>query len=147
MKMLLLPSQVLRWISPSQVCTESPLLQIRKIKKSAPSAWVMETRMQPANLPIVGQGSWPRPPPWEQRGQAERKDKTFPSHSFLPQKLLVCSFLLFCRGDVRMKTEGKNTTGHSTLMGLRLSGSCEFGWRIVKHEESLEILQQFSRSK
>lgn len=104
---LLLSSQVLRWISPSKVCTELSLLQIKKIKKSSPSGWVIDTWMHPANLPIVGQGSWPGPPPWEQKEQAERIDKTFPSHSFLPQKLLVCDFLLFCRGEVKMKIEGE----------------------------------------
>lgn len=107
----------------------------------------MDTWTHPANLPIVGQGSWPGPPPWEQKEQAERKDKTFPSHSFLPQKLLVCGFLLFCRGEVRMKTEGEeyqrtqHSDGPEIVRELWLGMKDYKTWRIPRDSSTILTFQ------
>lgn len=146
--LLLLPSQVLRWISPSKVCTESSLLQIKKkLKSQLPQGEWWEHGHILLILPLWVKVHGLGPLLGNKEDKLKGKTRLFLLiPSYLKSSWSVASSCS-AEGKWGWRQREKNTTGHSTLMGLRLSGSCELGCRIIRHEESLEILQQFSHSK
>lgn len=111
----------------------------------------MEAKAYPANFLLLSLESKVHglSPLLRTRGQSERKWKIFPPHSFLSHKLLVCGFLFVYWKEVRIEDREGERTSEDTVLGWPwdCGGRCKLGWRMARHKESLEILQQFSHPR